>query len=163
VHTEEIADRVEPLLATPLRRHTYLASNTVFALVGTAAALLLAGIALGLVASAQEGSVSTVRVIAQALATVPAVWTLVLLALAAVGAKPLLRLIGWLGVVATFALTLLGPTFNLADWMLDISPLRHVPNVAASTPDWTGLVWLALFAVLFLAIAFGGYRRRDIL
>jgi ABC-2 type transport system permease protein len=66
-------------------------------------------------------------------------------------------------VVATFGITILGPTFNLPDWMLDISPLRHVPNVTAASPDWAGLAWLFGFAALFSAIGFAGYRRRDIL
>ena len=65
-------------------------------------------------------------------------------------------------MVATFGLTILGPTFNLPDWVLDISPLRHVPNVTAASPDWTGLVWLSGFIVVFSAIGFVGFRRRDI-
>ncbi len=41
--------------------------------------------------------------------------------------------------MATFGLTILGPTFKLPDWVLGISPLRHVPNVTAVSPDWSGL------------------------
>lgn len=163
IYAEEIDHRVEPLLAGSLRRQTYLASNTVVALAGPALALLVAGTGLGLVVHAKDDTISFGRVLEQALVTIPAVWVLVALAVAAVGAAPRLRLIAWLGVVATFALTLLGPTFNLPDWQLDISPLRHVPNVAQASPDWSGLVWLSGFVVAFLAIGFVGFRRRDVL
>jgi ABC-2 type transport system permease protein len=163
MYAEEIEYRVEPLLAGSLRRATYLASNAVLALVGSAVALLIAGTALGLVASAKDSTISAGNVVWQTLVTVPALWTLVALALAAVGAAPRLRLVAWLGVVATFALTLLGPTFNLPDWALDFSPLRHVPNVTAPSPDWSGLVWLCGFVVAFLAVAFVGFRRRDVI
>ena len=67
------------------------------------------------------------------------------------------------GEVATFGITILGPTFKLPDWLLDISPLRHVPNVTAISPDWTGLAWLGLFVVIFLAVGFVGFRRRDVI
>ena len=95
--------------------------------------------------------------------TIPAVWALVGLALAAVGAAPRLRMVAWLGIVATFGLTILGPTFNTPEWALNFSPLHHIPNVVAPSPDWTGLAWVSGFAIAFLAIGFLGYRRRDIL
>jgi ABC-2 type transport system permease protein len=162
IHAEEIAYRVEPLLAGSLRRSTYLASNALIALLSTAFALVVAGTALGLVSGARDDTISVADVIWQAVVTIPAVWALIGLALAAVGAAPRLRLVAWLGIVATFGLTILGPTFNLPDWILDISPLRHVPNVTAASPDWTGLIWLSAFAAAFLAAGFIGFRRRDV-
>ncbi len=163
IHAEESDFRVEPLLAGSLRRPAYLASNVVVALLVSAVGLVLAGTGIGLVASAREPSISTVDVIGQAAATVPATWTLIALAVAAVGAEPSRRLIGWLGIVATFGLTILGPTFKLPTWALDISPLRHVPMVTAASPAWSGLAWLTSFLLLFLTVGFTGFRRRDIL
>jgi ABC-2 type transport system permease protein len=162
VYAEEVDYRVEPLLAGSLRRTTYLASNVLIALLGTAVALVVAGVATGLVAGAKDDAISATDVIWQAVVTIPAVWTLVGLAVAAVGAAPRLRLVAWLGIVATFGLTILGPTFKLPDWALDISPLRHVPNVTAASPDWAGLALLTAVGALFLAVGFVGYRRRDI-
>jgi ABC-2 type transport system permease protein len=46
-------------------------------------------------------------------ATVPDVNVLVALGLAVVGAEPGKRLVAWLAVVLTFALTILGPIFRL--------------------------------------------------
>lgn len=162
IYAEETDHRVEPLLAGSLRRSTYLASNALVALLGTAVALLVAGTGLGLVASGKDGSTSFGDVVRQALVTIPAVWVLVGIAIAVVGAAPGIRRVAWLGVVATFALTILGPTFKLPEWALDISPLRHVPTVTAPSPDWAGLVWLGGFVVLFLVIGFAGFRRRDV-
>jgi ABC-2 type transport system permease protein len=163
VYSEETDYRVEPLLAGSLRRVTYLASNALIALLGVAAALVVAGTTLGLVAAARDKTISTADVVWQSVVTIPAVWALVGLALAAVGAAPRLRMVAWLGIVATFGLTILGPTFNVPDWALNFSPLHHVPNVVAPSPDWTGLAWVSGFAVAFLAIGFVGFRRRDII
>jgi ABC-2 type transport system permease protein len=161
LHAEEVAHRVEPLLATALRRDTFLASYAVVALAAPAVGLLLAGTTLGLVAHAQEDAVATGDVVLQAAATIPAAWVLVALGLAAVGAAPRLRLVAWMGVVGTFGLTVLGPTFKLPAWALDVSPLRHVPDVTGPDPTWSGLAWLGAIVVGLLAVTFVGFRRRD--
>ncbi|WP_166139038.1 ABC transporter permease [Nocardioides ochotonae] len=162
IYGEEVAHRVEPLLAGSLRRTTFLASHVTIALVGSAIAMLVAGTTLALVASTRDDTVAFRDVVAQAAVTVPGVWALVALALAFVGAAPTRRLVGWLGVVATFGLTLLGPTFKLPDWALDISPLRHVPDVTADSPDWAGLTGLGVVVGALLAVGFAGFRRRDV-
>lgn len=163
VYAEEVDYRVEPVLAAAQSRSRYLASNAVVAFGGPAVALLISGTVIGLIAASAEPGIAASDVILQALATIPAVWTLVALALATVGANPRARPAGWLGVVATFALTLLGPLFKLWDWILGISPLWHVPNVAVTSPDWSGLGWVGLVAVAFTAVAFVGFRRRDVI
>ncbi|QGG41739.1 ABC transporter permease [Aeromicrobium yanjiei] len=161
MRSEEVDYRVEPLLAGSLRRKVYLASNLVVALAGSALAMALAGVTMSIVGPRED--ISARDIIGQALATIPAVWLLVAIAFAAVGAAPRIRLIGWLGIVASFGLTILGPTFKLPDWALDISPFRHVPAVAASSTDWSGLAWLCVVALALMAVAFVGFRRRDVL
>ncbi|MGC9669791.1 ABC transporter permease [Planosporangium sp. 12N6] len=163
VYAEEIDYRVEPLLGAALSRPKYLASNAIIAFAGPAVALLVSGTVIGVVAASAEPGIAVGDVVLQALATIPAVWTLVALALATVGANPRVRLAGWLGVVATFVLTLLGPLFKLWDWILGISPLWHVPNVTATNPDWSGLGWVSLVAVFLTIVAFAGFRRRDVI
>lgn len=162
IYAEEIDHRVEPLLAASLRRPTYFASNAVVALLAPAVGMLLAGTSLGLVAHGKDATIGLGDVIWQAAVTVPAVWVLVGLGLAAVGTAPRLRLVAWLGIVATFGLTILGPTFKLPAWALGISPLRHVPDVTGAAPDWTGLAWLSAVAIGFIVVAFAGFGRRDV-
>jgi ABC-2 type transport system permease protein len=163
VYAEEIDYRVEPLLAGALSRAKYLTSNAILAFAAPAAGMLIAGTVIGLVASSSMPTIAVGDVLLQAAATIPAVWTLVALSLATVGANPRVRLAGWLGVVATFALTLLGPLFRLWDWILGISPLWHVPNVTVPSPDWSGLAWVSLVATAFTAVAYTGFRRRDVI
>ena len=162
VHAEEVDYRVEPLLAGSLRRSSYFASNVLFALVADVLALMIAGSVLGLVASQGGAPVGFADVLAQACATIPAVWTLTAVSVAVIGARPRVRLAGWLVIVATFGITLLGPTFKFPDWALGISPLHHVPTVIADSPNWWALGALVLVACCFVVIGFVGFRRRDI-
>jgi ABC-2 type transport system permease protein len=159
---EENTFRVEPLLAASLRRPTYLASNLAVAYLLPAACLLLGATVIGTVAAAAHTGVAIVNVIAQAAVTIPAVWTLIAIAAAAVGARPAARLVGWLGIIAAFGLTILGPTFKLPEWALGISPLHHIPNVTTPAPDWTGLAAIGVAFGVFTTIAFAGFRHRDI-
>jgi ABC-2 type transport system permease protein len=161
-YAEEADWRTDPLLAGSLTRARQLAGSAALAMAAVALAMLLAGALIGLVAAAREPVIAASDVLRQAVVTIPAVWVLVALAIAAYGARPAARLMGWLAIVATFALTILGPVFNLWDWVLGISPMWHVPAVNAPRPDWTGLAWLALVATLLITLGFAGYRRRDI-
>lgn len=162
LRTEEVAHRVEPVLGTAVPRSALLLRHALVALVAPAVAMLLGGAVLAWVAASQDASVGAGEVVAQSVATVPAAWVLVALALAAVGARPRMRMVGWAGVVASFALTILGPIFRLEDWVLGISPFWHVPDVNAAEPDLTGLVWLALVTAVLLVVAFVGFRHRDV-
>lgn len=162
VRTEELEDRTEPVMATAISRDRYLASNIVVALAAPAVFILIAGVVIGIFASTADIGIGFGDAVLQAAATIPAVWTVVAVSVAVIGARPQLQLASWLGVLASFVLTLLGPSFKLPDWALGISPFYHVPNVSAGSPDWSGLLWISLFTVAFLAVGFAGFRHRDI-
>jgi len=162
MYAEELEYRADPLLGAAVTRRGHMASHALIAFVSTAVGTILAGTVMGWIADSTGDTVTFADVLLQAAATIPAIWVLVALALAVVGAKPSKRLIGWMGVVATFALTILGPMFNLDEWVLDVSPLWHVPNVQAADPAWSALGWLGLVAAALALVGFVGYRRRDI-
>ncbi|MGB3414136.1 MAG: multidrug ABC transporter permease, partial [Microbacteriaceae bacterium] len=101
-------------------------------------------------------------VVLQAAATIPAVWAVVALAVMVIGFRPQVVLAAWLGVLGSFVLTLLGPTFKLWDSVLAFSPFWHIPNVTGDDVAWIGLFWVSLVTIAFLALGFAGFRRRDL-
>lgn len=162
VRTEEMEDRVEPLLAGSVRRPAYFGSNILIALAGPTLGVLVAGILVALIAGTAGIGVGIGDVLLQTLATVPAVWTATAVSVAVIGARPQVKIAAWIGVLASFVLTLLGPTFKLPGWALGISPFHHIPQVTATSPDWAGLIWVTLVTLAFLAIGLAGFRRRDL-
>jgi ABC-2 type transport system permease protein len=162
VRSEELDDRVEVIIATDVTRPRYYASNVVLAFLSSAVYVMLAGLLVATLGSTANLGITFGDIILQALVIVPAVWTVIAVAVAVVGARPLVTLAAWFGVLVSFVLTVLGPTFKFWDWVLAISPFWHVPNIKASDPDWFGLLWVSLVTVGFLVIGFVGFRRRDL-
>ena len=162
VRTEELEDRVEPILATKVPKARFYASNVVLAFVATAVYTMVAGLLVATIASRADIGVAFVDALLQAVVTVPAVWTVVAASVAVVGARPHVSLAAWAGVLISFGLTLLGPTFRLWDWILAISPFWHIPNVTDADADWWGLVGISLVSLFFLLVGFVGLRRRDL-
>lgn len=162
LRTEEMEDRVEPVIAGAVSRVRFFTSNVVLALAASTLYVVVAGAVIALLVANADIGLSFTDAFVQAVATTPAVWTVVALSAAVVGARPAASIAAWAGVLLSFGLTLLGPTFGLDDWALAISPFWHVPEITAASPDWTGLGWLPLVTAAFLAVGFTGFRKRDL-
>ncbi|MAT17285.1 MAG: multidrug ABC transporter permease [Leifsonia sp.] len=161
-YADEVAGRVDPILAGAVSRPRYQASTAVVAFLTSGIAFLIGVVVIGVVSAGLTEQLEAGEVLRQGLVTLPAMWVLVALAHAVVGAEPSRRIAGWMGTVAAFGLTILGPIFNLWDWILGISPFYHVPIVTSADADFTG--WWIVVGVLALltTVGFVGFRRRDL-
>lgn len=161
VRSEELADRAEPVLAAAVARSHYWGASALLALTVTAACTLIAGTEIALLASSADIGAELGDTLLQAVVTVPAVWAVVAVSMLVVGARPRVLPAAWVGVIASFGLTLLGPSFKLPDWALAISPFWHVPSIAGDEDGW-GLLGVAAVALLLAVIGLVGFRRRDL-
>jgi len=163
LRAEETAQRAEPLLATATSRTRWLLSHTAIAVLGTAALMLLTGLAAGLSFAAAVGDAGQApRVIAAALVQVPATWVLVGVVVAAFGLAPRFVAVGWAALVGFVLLGELGPLFRLNHWIMDLSPYAQVPRLPGDALRALPLVWLLVVAVALAAAGVAGLRRRDI-
>ncbi|MEV0152885.1 ABC transporter permease [Micromonospora sp. NPDC050686] len=164
MRTEETAGRAEPLLATGTHRSTWLLSHLLFALLGPAVVLLTTGLATGLAYGISIGDVprELPRMLGAALAQLPAAWVLAGLAVLLFGLLPRLAPLAWAALAAVVLLGQLGPVLKLDQWLLDLSPFAHTPQVLR--PDWsaTPLGVLAALALLLSLAGLAAFRRRDI-
>ncbi|MEO9328984.1 ABC transporter permease [Gordonia aurantiaca] len=162
VRTEELEDRAESVLATAVHRLRYLGTNVAVALAASGMFMVIAGGLVGIFASTAHIGIGFGDAVLQAVATIPAVWTVVAFAVLVLGGRPLVRPAIWLGVLVSFVMTVLGPSFKLPGWALGFSPFHHVPDVVAAGSNSWGLRWVGVVGVAFLALGFAGFRRRDI-
>ncbi|NUT93370.1 MAG: ABC transporter permease, partial [Saccharothrix sp.] len=144
LRAEEADFRAEPVLATSVRRVSWVASHVVFATLGVAVVLAAAGLGAGLVHGVRVGDVGgqVARLVGSALAHVPAVWVVAGIALLLFGLFPKLTSASWAFLVVFLVLGQLGPLLELDQWALDLSPFTHVPKVPGAELTATPLVWL---------------------
>jgi len=79
------------------------------------------------------------------------------------GARPELGMaIAGGAVAASYLLTFLGPIADLPDWLLALSPIRHLALAPSEPVAWAAGLAMAGVGVVAGAIGFAGYARRDL-
>ncbi|MFC5746380.1 ABC transporter permease [Actinomadura rugatobispora] len=164
LRTEETALRAEPLLATPLGRIRWAASHLAFALLGSAAALLVGGLATGLTHGIDEGDVGgqVPKLVGAALAQLPAVWLIAAVTVAFFGLLPRFSSAGWGALAVAAVLMLFGGALQADQWLMDISPFTHIPKLPGADVTATPLLWLTAAVLALGAAGLTGFRRRDL-
>ncbi len=164
LHQEESAARAETLLAGGVGRIRWMASHLVFAIAGSAVAMLLAGLVAGLAYGAAEGDVHATlpNVLATAAVQLPAVWVSVGVTTALFGLLPRFTPVTWGALVTFIAVFLLGSLANSPQWLVNLEPFTHVPRVGSGDFSAVPLLWLLAIDALLIALGVIGFRRRDL-
>ncbi|HET7900204.1 MAG TPA: hypothetical protein VFL59_03385 [Candidatus Nanopelagicales bacterium] len=163
LRSEEADGHAEPVLATATTRARWASSHYLIALAGSAFLMLLAGLTIGVGASAALGDWSQLgRIVVAALAQIPAVWVVTSLVMLAFGWAPRLTTAVW-GLLAAFVIVgEFGALWHLPGWVMDLSPLRHAPTLPVGTDGITAIVVLTVVALAISAAGYAGWRRRDL-
>ena len=163
LRSEETSGHAEILLGTATTRSRWAMSHHLAALGGVAVLMLLAGAAAGTgYALALHDAGQVPRVLAAAVAQVPAAWVMASAVLLVYGWLPRLTGLVW-GALAVFvALGEFGVLWRAPQWLMDVSPFQHSPRLPVSSGATTPLVLLTLTAVALAAVGHLGWRRRDL-
>ncbi|WP_422737798.1 ABC transporter permease [Micromonospora sp. WMMD729] len=161
---EETAGRAEPLLATAVSRSRWLAAHLLFALLGPVVVLAVTGAATGLSYGLSVGDVGgeVPRMLGVGLAQVPAAWVLAGLAALLVGWLPRFSWAAWAVLAGCLLLGQIGAILDLSQWVLDISPFTHTPQVLTNNWTATPLVALTALTTLLLALSLRTFHTRDV-
>jgi ABC-2 type transport system permease protein len=163
LHDEETGERLEVTLSGTTSRPRWLAGQVVGLVLGLAVVGLAGTAALSLSAAwSLDDSAQVARLAGSAAAYLPVVVVLAAAAVALFGARPRWFGLGWAWLVLTAVVALLGPALKLPGWVTALSPTDHVGDLPGGSVDGTGLVGLCLAAALLVAVAFVGFRRRDL-
>jgi ABC-2 type transport system permease protein len=164
MRSEEVAYRVGPVLAGAVGRTRWMAGHLVFVVLGPALLLLTAGVVAGIVNSIELGSIGDGfgGALGAMLVQLPAVLVLGGVAVALFGVVPRFTGIAWAVLVAALLLGQLGQLLQLPQWLMNLSPYTHVPQVPVVAMNWTPMIVLTLVAAAFMAVGVVGVRRRDV-
>jgi ABC-2 type transport system permease protein len=165
LRSEEAAGRAEPLLAAAVSRTRWMGSHIAVTLLGTVLLVVLAGLTAGLTYGIVIGDVDgqVPRLVAAALAYLPAVLVIAGFVVAAFGLLPYRAVaIAWTAVALFFLMAQLGPLLDLPQAVLDLSPFTHIPAVPAADLTTLPLVVLVAIGAVLLVAGVAGFRRRDL-
>jgi ABC-2 type transport system permease protein len=164
LRAEETSGRAEPVLATAVSRLQWAASHLVFSIIGSALALLAAGLTVGLTYGATTPDLGhqLSRVLEGALVQVPAVWVLAAVTVALVGLAPRFATVAWGALGLCVLLGLVGAALQLDQWVMNLSPFTHVPRVPGAALTATPLILLLAVALALGGAGLAGLRRRGI-
>jgi ABC-2 type transport system permease protein len=160
--SEETSGRAEPLLTTGLSRSRWARSHLAVTLGGSVVLMLAAGLGMGLTYGIAAGDLGQVgRLLGAAIAYVPALWVLVGVATVLFGVAPRATTAAWAVLVACFVIGLLGALLDLPDWVIDLSPFQHVPQMPSQGFTLTPVVALTGAAAALIAAGVAAFRQRD--
>jgi ABC-2 type transport system permease protein len=164
LHVEEAQGRVDSLLTTGTSRTQWALAHVLVALVGTATLMVAVGLGMGVTYAVQIDDPGQVpRMLAAALARLPAVWVLTGVAVAFYGLSRHLAALGWVALVGCIVLGEFGPVMDLPTWTWDLSPFTHVPTLPGGEVQAAPLLWLTLVAAGLVTLGLARLRVRDLL
>ncbi|MPZ54709.1 MAG: ABC transporter permease, partial [Acidimicrobiia bacterium] len=140
---EENGGRAEPVLSTGLSRTGWLGSHLVLLVIGGALVTAMTGLGFGLLASATAQDPSLLpRYLLASLAYIPAVWVTGGVAVALFGLIPRATVLAWLVPLYAFVVGYLGQILQFPEWMTNLSPFGHIPQVPVEDLTWAPLLIL---------------------
>jgi ABC-2 type transport system permease protein len=165
LRADETGNLADPVLAGAGGRVRWGLSHMLVAVTGTALLLAVAGVATGLGYGLRAGGAGpqAVRMLGAALAQFPAALVPVGVAAAAFGLVPdACVAVGWTALGLVVAVSLFGPSLQLSQWILDISPFTHAPRLPGGVIVSASLASLSALAVALAALGLTALRQRDI-
>ena len=97
-----------------------------------------------------------------AMVYLPAMWIMIGLAVLLIGIAPKVTSLIWLYLLYSFVVVYLGGLLKFPEWMRNLSPYGHVPQLPVEDPDFYDVSLLTIIAVVFVVVGFIGYTKRDI-
>ncbi|QQK80078.1 ABC transporter permease [Salicibibacter cibi] len=163
LYGEEKKNRVEHLLGRAVSRTKLMGSYLIISVVNGFVMLSLTAIGLwGAGDIAMEEGLDFGTIYGGALVYYPAMLVIIGLAVLLIGILPKLSSVIWLYVFYSFIVLYLGGLFDFPDWVGQLSPYGHIPELPVDEMEWMPISILVIIAVTLMIAGFIGYRRRDI-
>ncbi len=161
--TEEMAGRLDQVLATGVSRSRWYLGSLAVTLAGSTLVVASGGLGVGLAYALVTDDVAAVwRLTGYVLVYLPAVLALVALALVLLGWAPRTTAVVWVALAMVFVIGYFSGIISFPSWVENLSPFTHTPTVPAE--DLTVAPVLALGTAVVAGVALGlvGFRHRDV-
>ncbi|WP_391119151.1 ABC transporter permease [Psychrobacillus sp. L3] len=162
--SEEKKNHTEHLLSRGISRVRILGSYFVISIVSSVMMLFFAVIGLWSASAAMmDEPISFTTLFNAGMVYLPAIWTMIGLAVLLVGYIPQFTGFAWLYLVYSFVVVYLGGLLQFPNWMSNLSPYGHIPRLPVQEMDYMSVTVLLIIAIVLATAGFISYNRRDIL
>ena len=159
---EEKKNRTEHLLGRAVSRTRLMGSSFLVAIVTSFVMLSLAAIGLWSAGNAvMEEGLALLRLYGAAMIYLPAMWIMVAFAVLLIGVFPKLTGLTWIYLLYSFIVVYLGGLLQFSEWMGNLSPFGHIPQIPVEDMDFMKVTILIIIAIMIGIIGFIGYNKRD--
>lgn len=164
LRAEEEGLRAEAVLATSTTRGRWMASHLLFAFLGAAVMMVLAGLVMGATYGAAIDDVAgqMARVLGISIIQLPAIWVLTAATAALYGLAPRATVVAWALLLGFLVLGQLGQILRFPQWLLNLSPFSHVATSTASEISAVPIAVLLGVVIFLTGLSFSAFRRRDL-
>jgi ABC-2 type transport system permease protein len=163
MRSEETAGRAEPLLATGLSRTRWAGSHLTVAMVGGTLVLLAGGLGIGVAGASSTGDASLLpRLVVASILYAPALWVTIGVTVVLFGVLPRAISLAWVVVGYSFVVVYLGGMLQFPDWMNNLSPFGHVPQLPAEEFALAPIVVLTGIAAALVIAGLTAFDRRGL-
>lgn len=160
---EEKKNRTEHFLARAVSRTRLIGSLLVVSIVTSFVMLSLTAIGLWSAGSVvMEEGLEFGRLYGAAIVYLPAIWIMIGLAALFIGVIPKLISLTWLYLLYSFIVVYLGGLLQFPEWMANLSPFGHIPQLPVEDMDFMKVITLTMIAIVLSIVGFIGYNKRDI-
>jgi ABC-2 type transport system permease protein len=153
----------ESVLATPTPRREWYGAHVLIGVAATSLFMTVAGLTVGIVGPmSSAGAPELGATLGAFLSTLPAIWLLVGTAALLVGWRPRFAPFVWAVLLVGFVIGELGPTLQLPDWVVDLSPFAHLSQLPGGEFAAVAAVVMTALAGAFVAAGAMAYQQRDV-
>lgn len=165
MHSEETAERVSPVLATPISRTRWLTGHLAYALGGAAVLLVVCGLVAGVLHGARIGDLTAglEKGLLAMTIQIPPVLIIGAFAMTLYGWWSRLSAVAWVVLGSALVFGMLGRILQLPQVLLDLSPYTHMAALPGGQIHWLPIVVEIAIAAALVVIGIIGFRRRDVM
>ena len=160
---EEKKNRTEHLLGRAVSRTHLIGSSLAVSIVTSFVMLSLTAIGLWSAGSVvMEEGLEFGSLYGSAMVYLPALWIMIGLAVLFIGAVPKLASLTWFYLLYSFIVVYLGGLLQFPEWMANLSPFGHIPQIPVEEMDFMKVAILTIIGIILSVAGFIGYNKRDI-
>ncbi|MFC0471097.1 ABC transporter permease [Halalkalibacter kiskunsagensis] len=160
---EEKKERTDHLLSRAVSRMRVMGSYFIISMFFGSMMLFLALLGLWSASTAvMDEAISFSAMLEAGMVYLPAMWMMIGLAVLFIGLLPQFTGFSWLYLGYSFLVVYLGGLLQFPEWMRNLSPFGHVPQVPVEELNVSTVLMLTSLAAILVIIGFIGYRKRDI-